>query len=209
MLRVLLAIDNYNEMASLQTLLRKLGFDVDGIQNQCAFAEKQLSFNPQIVLATARGHSMNGIELAKGIRRFQGVPHFILLVQPQRAKGLNLDHLKNVDGCLESPIDVHRLLEMISQVADIDTVGLMEKYNRMQSSLQSAATSEVREERFRKHLDNLDKPIASEFNREKVAKESKGLRQTEDKEGLCDLEKERQGFAKFLFTKNKRKKKSS
>lgn len=304
MLRVLLAIDDYGEMVYLQTLLKKLGFDVDAVQKQRAFAGKQLGFNPQIVLATADGRRVNGIELAEGIRRRQGIPHFILLVHPQQAKELDLDNLKNVDGHLESPVNIQRLLEIISLVADVDAVALLEKYNRMRASLQPDETgdltilkgdtgpierdpdptmpagstpapqmevpedqakaaapeaspespsepsfetpeakpadldqslaeeledlgeatfetgaevppvgkgmpSEVREARFRKYLDELPEPEVDGFSRDKVIKENKELRRSEDQEGLKDLEEERQGFVKTLFSEGKKGKKPS
>lgn len=136
MLRVLLAIDDYGEMVYLQTLLKKLGFDVDGVQSQRAFVGKQLGFNPQVVLATANGRRVNGIELAEGLIRRQGIPKFILLAHPNAIEGLDLSNLKNVDGHLESPVNVQSLLETIARVGSIDAKGLLEKYNRMKATLQ-------------------------------------------------------------------------
>ncbi|MCB0365408.1 MAG: hypothetical protein H6624_00650 [Bdellovibrionaceae bacterium] len=296
MLRVLLAIDDYGEMVYLQTLMKKLGFDVDGVQSQRAFAGKQLGFNPQVVLATANGRRVNGIELAESTRRPQGIPQFILLIHPQQRDEIDFENLKNVDGHLESPVNVQKLLEIIANVGGVDAAALMEKYNRMKASLQpdeegdltilkgdstgpidpdptmpphsaspsepsqdvtlikgekaeseaqylkgeapgasqasrsieeeleaagelsletgqnqyavEGLPSEVREARFRKYLDELPEPTENGFTREKVVAMNKELRRTEDTVGLKDLEEERQGFVKQLFTEGKNKKKS-
>lgn len=136
MMRVLLVIDDYGEMVYLQILLKKLGFDVDSAQSQRAFTTKQLGFNPQIIIATADGRRVNGIEIAEGLRRRQGFPKVILLLPSGMDRGIDVANLFNVDGTVESPVNVQRLLELISSVAGIESHILMDKYIKMRANLQ-------------------------------------------------------------------------
>lgn len=136
MMRVLLVIDDYGEMVYLQILLKKLGFDVDTAQSQRAFTTKHLGFNPQIIIATADGRRVNGIEIAEGLRRRQGFPKVILLIPSGIDRGIDVANLFNVDGTVESPVNVQRLLELISSVGGIESHILMDKYVKMRANLQ-------------------------------------------------------------------------
>lgn len=135
-MRVLLVIDDYGEMVYLQILLKKLGFDVDTAQSQRAFTTKHLGFNPQIIIATADGRRVNGIEIAEGLRRRQGFPKVILLIPSGMDRGIEVADLLNVDGAVESPVNVQRLLELISSVGGIESHILMDKYVKMRANLQ-------------------------------------------------------------------------
>lgn len=135
-MRVLLVIDDYGEMVYLQILLKKLGFDVDSAQSQRTFTTKQLGFNPQIIIATADGRRVNGIEIAEGLRRRQGFPKVILLIPSGMDRGIDIAQLLNIDGAVESPVNVQRLLELISSVSGIESRVLMDKYVKMRANLQ-------------------------------------------------------------------------
>lgn len=135
MKRVLLVIDDYGELLFLQTLLKKLGFDVDGIQNERSFEDTFLALNPEIVIATAKGKRINGLEIAEGLRKVRGLPKVILLATGpiwDRLRGLEIP---SVDGVLESPVAASRLLGMIAGVAELDRDGLLEKYRKLKATL--------------------------------------------------------------------------
>jgi DNA-binding response OmpR family regulator len=135
MKRVLLVIDDYGELLFLQTLLKKLGFDVDGIQNERAFEDSFLALNPEIVIATAKGKRINGLEIAEGIRKVRGLPKVILLATGaiwDRLRGLEIP---SVDGVLESPVAASQLLGMIADLAELDKTTLLEKYRRLKATL--------------------------------------------------------------------------
>jgi response regulator RpfG family c-di-GMP phosphodiesterase len=135
MLRVLLVIDDYGELLFMQTLLKKLGFDVDGIQNQRSFDESILNLNPDLVLATAKGRKVNGVELAEGLRRTRGVPRVILLAPPAMAEKLSSAMIANVDAVLETPVGATRLLEKVAELGGVDKINLLEKYRRLKETL--------------------------------------------------------------------------
>lgn len=61
-------------------------------------------------------------------------------------------------------------------------------------------SSEVREARFKKYLEELPPPTQNGFSRELVMQINLALRKMEDEEALRDLEEERRGFVRSLFS---------
>lgn len=135
MRRVLLVVDDYGELVYLQTLLKKLGFDVDGIQNQRSFEDSVLSLNPDVVIATAKGKRVNGIEMVENLKRNRGVPKVLLLVPSQIIDRIKVASLANVDASIESPVKANELLMVLGQLTDIDAPQLIDKYQKLKTNL--------------------------------------------------------------------------
>lgn len=135
MLRVLLVVDDYGELLFLQTLLKKLGFDVDGIQNERSFEESFLALNPDVVIASAKGKKVDGLELAENVRKVRGLPKMILLAAGPMLDRLQTLQLPNVDGILESPVSAMRLLGMVAKHGGLDQAVLLEKYRKLKATL--------------------------------------------------------------------------
>lgn len=144
MLRVMLVIDDYNELVYLQTMLKKVGFDVDGIQNQRSFDDHRLSFNPEVILATAMSSGVNGLEMAEKLKRPHGVPK-VLLILPSKLSG-KMDQLKlsNVDATITSPINPRRLLEALSSLGGLQKDQLLEKYDKIRAGLREVDRGDER-----------------------------------------------------------------
>lgn len=135
MQRVLLVIDDYGELLFLQTLLKKLGFDVDGIQNERSFEESFLVLNPELVIATAKGKRVNGLELAEKLRRRNGLPKMVLLASGTMFDKLREIQIENVDAILESPVATTSLLQSVARICQVDEVALLEKYRKFKATL--------------------------------------------------------------------------
>lgn len=131
MIRVLLVVDDYQELLFLQTLLKKTGFDVDGTQNPKKFEEYMLTLNPELIIATSKGKNINGLELAESIKKTNNKPFFILIVPNQMANKVRGLKFKNVDSMIDSPIDAKKMLTTIARVASLDSDQLIEKYRRI------------------------------------------------------------------------------
>lgn len=135
MLRVLLAVDDYGELLFLQTLLKKLGFDVDGIQSEQRFEEAFLALNPDMIIATARGKRINGMEIAEGLRRSKGLPKVLLLAPSAIIEKLRGIEIQNVDALLESPVGALGLLAELALHGGIDRQALIDKYKKLKATL--------------------------------------------------------------------------
>lgn len=113
MTRLLLVIDDYNEMMYLQTLLKKLGFDVDSVTNARQFEDVRLGFNPKFVIMTAHGKKINGIELTKTLVKRDALPRvFLLKSSGQIFNNGELTDPK-IDRVLESPVNISNLVKAI------------------------------------------------------------------------------------------------
>jgi DNA-binding NarL/FixJ family response regulator len=134
MLRVALVIDDFNELIYLQTVLRKIGIDVEGLQNVKKYSELSLGFNPQVLIASAYGKKVNGLEFAKTLHRVRGLPKIILLHTPERS--VNTQEAKdiNIDLLLDSPVSAPSLIAALAAVANVDEAALTEKLKRLQAS---------------------------------------------------------------------------
>lgn len=131
MLRILLVIDDYNELIYLQTLLKKMGFDVEGLQNQKKYSDVSLGFNPHILLTTARGAKVNGLQLAQGLNKARGLPKIIALRQVgQRLSPEELEEAQ-VDDLLDSPINPKKLLSSLARLGGLSEEVLHEKYSKV------------------------------------------------------------------------------
>ena len=133
--RVLLVIDDYSELVYLETLLKKVGFDVDGIQNNRKFDEKRLTLNPEVVIASAKGKNVNGLSLVEKMKRRGGKPKNILIVPQVLAEKLKGLKLKNVDGTLHAPVQPEPLLTLLADLTGNDAAQLLEKYERAKVTL--------------------------------------------------------------------------
>lgn len=114
--RILLIIDDYNEMMYLQTLLKKLGFDVDSLTNTRNFSDAVLSFNPKFIVMTAQGKKVNGIELAKALVKRSGLPRvFLLKFIGQSFSNGELSDTK-IDRVMETPVNILNLLKSVCEI---------------------------------------------------------------------------------------------
>ena len=106
MLRIQLVLEDYGDLIGLQTMLKKVGFDVDATQGATGFGDQIVNFNPEVVIMTAHGRKVAGFELAKHMRRVRGLPHVILVHDPERPA----ENDPAVAKWLPVPIDHARLL---------------------------------------------------------------------------------------------------
>jgi PleD family two-component response regulator len=227
MLRILMVLEDYGELMFLQTVLKKMGFDVDAIQNPRSFNDSVLRMNPDVLVMTAHGKKVNGIELAKGIKRVRGIPHVILIAA--------IGAVKNDDQMvwLDSPVGAMDLLNTIADVGNLDKAGLADKFSKLHlqegvsearilrldenqaeedmlrgldnagnfGTIQATSiTPEERKERYKKFLSE-ERPPQIGFGVKEVQEHIKSLRKDESEEELAELERERKAFVEHLFRK--------
>jgi PleD family two-component response regulator len=225
MLRILMVLEDYGELMFLQTVLKKMGFDVDAIQNPRSFNDSVLRMNPDVLVMTAHGKKVNGVELAKGVKRVRGIPHVILITTPGA--------VKNDDQAvwLDSPVGAMDLLNTIADVGQLDKAGMADKFSKLhlQEGVSEARilrlnenqpvedmlkaldnpgnfdsstslTAEERKERYKKFLSE-ERPAQIGFGVKQVQEHIKSLRKDESEEELAELERERKAFVEHLFRK--------
>lgn len=141
MLRVLLVLEDYGELMFLQTILKKIGFDVDSTQNPRKFADSLLGLNPDVVVMTGQGKRIKGVELATQIKKNRGLPHLILI----RSGNLSQDLYKEIEvsAWLESPVSAPDLLDRIAELGGLNKQSLQEKLLKLRMQEETADTSRI------------------------------------------------------------------
>lgn len=121
-------LEDYGELMFLQTVLKKIGMDVDAIQNPAMMASSILKMNPDVLIMTSAGRRVNGLEMSKMVKRMRGLPHIVLI----RAAGVAPDPDPNIEGWLESPVVVPQLLKVVAELCGVDAAVLEEKFQKLQ-----------------------------------------------------------------------------
>lgn len=134
MRRILLVIDDFNELVGLETLFRRLGFDVLSLGRESLVVDAILGFPPDLVIATGRGRHINGIQLASKLRIGSVNPRLVVLL-PSRADGdfsadPDLAHA-DVDAVIETPFDPQAALKVVARLLAIPSEPLLEKFEKI------------------------------------------------------------------------------
>ena len=137
----MLVIDDFNEMVGLETLFRRLGFDVLSFGREMAVSEGILGFPPDLVVAVGRGRHVNGFNLAPKIRYGNTRPKLVVLV-PQNekrsaeraAEDAAEDAQSDVDAIIETPFDPREALSVVAQLLNLEPDPILEKYGKIVSA---------------------------------------------------------------------------
>jgi chemotaxis response regulator CheB len=231
MLRVLMVLEDYGELMFLQTVLKKIGFDVDAIQNPRQFQDALLTMNPDVLVMTATGKKVKGLEMSRTVKRVRGLPHIILIRGGQLVREEDL----NVDAWLDSPVGAMPLLNAIGDTCGLNKEVLADKFVKLK--LQEVGEGEARvlkvnedplseeemqraaepsgnfealpasslssDDRKERYKKFLQAEVPAEvgFAVKKVQEQVKELRKDENAEDLAELERQRKAFVEQLFKK--------
>ncbi len=133
----MLVIDDFNEMVGLETLFRRLGFDVLSFGREMAVAEGILGFPPDLVVAVGRGRHVNGFKLAPKIRYGNTRPKLVVLVplnEKRSAERMAEDSQADVDAVIETPFDPREALSVVAQLLNLEPEPILEKYGKIVSA---------------------------------------------------------------------------
>ena len=158
MLRVLLLIDDYNELLYLQTVLKKIGFDVEGLNSQKKYSDASLGFNPQILVASAKGKKVDALSLGQTIRRHRGFPKIIALKRPGVSLSDDEMEASGIDLAVDSPVNIKKLVEKLADLGNVDQESFMKKLDKLNSSGEEEVSASDLEEIS--SLDGLDNHYA-------------------------------------------------
>ena len=131
MVKIILAIDDYNENANCQTLLKKLGFDVMTISRDLQFHSTTLGFLPDIVIASFKSKNFDGLVLGYEAKRLISKPRVMLLYTTPFEPPVTEQMRAAFDFLLSSPFDYEQLIKRTAEMAHIDQDTLHEKYLKL------------------------------------------------------------------------------
>jgi CheY-like chemotaxis protein len=217
MRRILLVIDHYTELIYIQSLLKKIGFNVDGVQSDRGFEEAVLRTNPDLVIFSLRNKNFYGIELMSQVRQ---VPKTIVLAPRSIVEVSDaIADLAQAGKVLETPVQAVQLLTALAELGSMDLQTLLAKYSKIRSYLpgvredeagttnphtpnsgEEAASdrfhSAAREERMKAVLAQIQLPAENGYSRKRVQDE---VKQTRAVGSVAGIDQERRSFVKKLF----------
>ncbi len=144
MLKILLVYDDFQELTSVELILKKIGFDVVGITSEFSLAEQLLSFNPQIIVAQGRTAKVSTANVGRRLRESvrwdgQSVLVFYPNAKPQATELLKI----RMDVGLEYPVEPTKLVQVLAQLGSLDANQLLDKL--IKSMTPDAANSSNKE----------------------------------------------------------------
>lgn len=150
-----MVIDDYNEMIYLQTILKKIGFDVEGLNSTKKYADASLGFNPKVVIGSALGKKIDILQFGREIKKSRGLPKIVAL-KPNGREISRIDiEAAGIDLLIETPVNIKKLVLGLASLVGIDEAGFLEKLEKMAASKDDIENG-VGDLMMLGSLDNLD-----------------------------------------------------
>lgn len=137
----MLVIDDFQELLTTESFLRRLGFDVLSLGKDLLVNDALLRFSPDIVLASYRGRMVDGPKLALRLKKLVPPPRMALIYPAGSHPQLSADIQRVVDGLIEMPFQGAAVIKIVAQLAGLEPGPLLEKYERLVSAQAKAADS--------------------------------------------------------------------
>ena len=226
MAKVLLIYDDYNDLTTTESFLKKIGFDVIGVPSDFTLAEQLLGFNPEAVVVFAKSPRLNGIQVCRKIKETDSFKGKVILIvmpgnrpQPQDLAKIRLDTL------LEFPVTPVRLIEVMTKILGLSTENFLEKFSKAQYTqedpnkivnlstpsnsqmknqmqLPSAEQNKARAAKYSQFVTGVDFNIQESTLKSADAKKKwNDLKKDWDKEHLSSIDQLKKLFTKALFSK--------
>ena len=219
--KLLLVIEEFNELVVLETIFKKVGFDVVGISNDISVHSQILSFNPDIIIISGREKRVNVLALGKKLKKQITTKASIVLLIRELNFLEQLDDM-HIDAIIETPATPERFFEVLSHLSGADYKMLIDKYDKIrnqhqQKSMDVIFKTSVSSEKnaqdplhisdprrvaaYDKFLSDLPEPKQKSFDRGLGKKLIKQDEHGWAKERLQQLDQLKQKFVQILFKK--------
>lgn len=139
MSKVLLCYEDFSELMTTQTVLKKVGFDVMPISSEFGLTQQVLQFNPDIVVGYGKGPKVSTIGVGRRLKEMPRWTGSVVLVFAPGMKPAPSDLARiRMDMALEAPLEVTRLIQVLANFTNQDPHALIERM--MKSAAQEMAS---------------------------------------------------------------------
>ncbi len=143
MSKVLLVYEDYADLMSVESTLKKVGFDVIGLSSEYAVSDQIISFNPDVVVGSGKGAKVSSLGVGKRLKEMSRWGGKAILIFPAGFKPSPQDLIKlRVDMILEAPVAPLRIVQVLAKLLGQDENALLEKLNKA-SHLESPGAKPV------------------------------------------------------------------
>lgn len=126
--KILLVYEDYPDLMTMETTLKKVGFDVIGLTNEVSVPEHILSFNPDLVIASGKGPKVSSLNVGKKLKEMARWAGKSVLILPTGVKPQTEDFLKiRMDLLLDAPLQPYRAIQVIAKLLNRDEASLLER----------------------------------------------------------------------------------
>lgn len=135
MRKVMLVIEDFNELVALEAVFRRVGLDVLSLSREILVGDALLHFRPDLVCMSAKGRAVDGPRLAAKLKTSLPTPR-VAFVFPATQHGQVLSLIADgqrglVDGLIETPVHPQTVIRTVSQLLGLEADALLEKLDRL------------------------------------------------------------------------------
>lgn len=137
MQRLLLVIDEFTESVAIESLFRRLGFDVLSVSRESAAQEAILGFPADLIFATAKGRTVEGLTLNHRLKFGTTKPKVIVLIAKADSEKIKKECIEKnhpVDAVLETPFSPRAAIQMVASMLKLPSQQLLDKYKKISSA---------------------------------------------------------------------------
>jgi hypothetical protein len=134
MRKIMLVIDDFNDLLALEAFFRRIGFDVLSLGKDLLVNDALLGFVPDFVIATAKGRSVDGGKLAIRLAQQANQPRVALIYASGSPPRLPREARNAVDILIEIPFQPKILLAMVGDLLSLDSKSLVEKFEKQRNA---------------------------------------------------------------------------
>lgn len=130
--KILLVFEDYTELMTMESTLKKVGFDVIGLTSEYSLSEQLIAFNPDVVVGYGHGGKVSSLGVGRRLKeatRWQGQSVLVFKAQ-QKPEPQDLLKVRS-DLFLEAPITPRLMLQVLAKLLRLDEVILKEKMDRL------------------------------------------------------------------------------
>lgn len=131
MAKVMLVIDDFNELLYIETLLKRMGFDVFSLNKDATLADSLLGFFPAMVVSTFKGPLVDGIRVSALVKKQVPNAKVALLYPQSTMPQMTSEQKGKVDALIEMPVQPQDTLLIIAQLLKLDAQALLEKFEKI------------------------------------------------------------------------------
>ncbi len=144
MRKILLLVEDFNEIVFLDTILKKLGWDVLAQQAEFGLSELLLSFSPDILVITAKGKKLDGLKVSERIKKNnKGFPKIIILKNSKQEFDKDVLKKMGINASLNSPISVNKLLFVLEKMGGMSALEAQKKLSNFRSKKEDEAEGSI------------------------------------------------------------------
>jgi len=133
MRKILLVIDEYQEMVALENLLRRVGFDVLSVGKDILVNDSIAGFFPDIVVATMKGRAVDGVKVSTRVRKLAPPPRVAFVASAENAANIAVEQKLFTDAVIATPLQPIPVIRTIAQLANLDPNPLIGKFQKLSS----------------------------------------------------------------------------